>query len=762
MRFIDGQSNLVNMLLNTYDQHVGHTPVGKLAISSLIHVGIEALRDTDPNLINASPANDPNGFFDPVFLSIAEIGVALLDGESLPSQYLFLHQLTKKDLLFDSPGIRQTVQTLDLLFRDSQKDRQRFISQIALRTNDIDRLTHHIGELQMRLVACDELKSHATQVHHRLSGGCMSLVGLLLSTSLIFVALWVVLCGFDIVTSHRHLQRLGIITEAQIVRISQQSVMSQNSQGLTQREHQAFEIVRFTLKDNTSFETPLRFDVKPDIKAPRTTGSRVMVAYNPDNPKEVIDISTVRAQWQGWLALGLGLMTGGLALFGLLICCRHLWFASTAIKAFSLLSLTLISLIASRLTWQFWEDSLALNFTSTLVSETVSSGGLILTANNMQPFTGTLKEESLAVTTLTRYHQGKRHGLAQNFLKGRLVAFETYHDDIRVGPFQHTDDYGRKTATGHFNGGHLDGDYLGFNPTTEHIIEKGRWRWGDKDGTWTYYHSNGSLAIEEHYLNGQLEGGRKEYDEHGNLLLQAHYVQGQLNGLYIKYWPNGQKAVETNMAHGQPNGVYTTFHQDGTIETTGIKQNGQWITAPTAYGSDGITNDDEPSITIRELTPEEAQTLEAAANTTKQATDWLEKENLREDSRADASNNAYAPFDKAITGLLENALKKWGGLETDNLPGLERQTNRFQFGSGRSRYAAWAYLFYPEEFVLTVTVGTPDEGDPPVAIKGLQRVQLNFDPIQLANQVRDNFVHHHPDLQLNDFVIQIDWRKSGT
>ncbi len=35
MRFIDGQSNLVNMLLNTYDQHVGHTPAGKLAIDDL-------------------------------------------------------------------------------------------------------------------------------------------------------------------------------------------------------------------------------------------------------------------------------------------------------------------------------------------------------------------------------------------------------------------------------------------------------------------------------------------------------------------------------------------------------------------------------------------------------------------------------------------------------------------------------------------------------------------------------------------------------
>ncbi len=79
--------------------------------------------------------------------------------------------------------------------------------------------------------------------------------------------------------------------------------------------------------------------------------------------------------------------------------------------------------------------------------------------------------------------------------------------------------------------------------------------------------------------------------------------------LYTSSITNGQKAVETNMAHYQPNGAYTTFHQDGTIETTGIKQNGQWITTPTAYGSDGITKDDEPSITIRELTPEEAQCL---------------------------------------------------------------------------------------------------------------------------------------------------------
>ena len=216
----------------------------------------------------------------------------------------------------------------------------------------------------------------------------------------------------------------------------------------------------------------------------------------------------------------------------------------------------------------------------------------------------------------------------------------------------------------------MDGDYLGFNPTTERIIEKGRWRWGDKDGTWTYYHSNGSLAIEEHYLNGQLEGVRKRDHEHGNLLLQAHYVQGQrISVEYIGVLAQWTKSCRNK--HGsRPTqwGIHYFSSKTEQLKLPGIKQNGQWITTPTAYGSDGITKDDEPSITIRELTPEEAQALEAAANTTKQATDWLEKENLREDSRADASNNAYAPFDKAITGLLENALKKWAGLETDNLP----------------------------------------------------------------------------------------------
>lgn len=86
----------------------------------------------------------------------------------------------------------------------------------------------------------------------------------------------------------------------------------------------------------------------------------------------------------------------------------------------------------------------------------------------------------------------------------------------------------------------------------------------------------------------------------------------------------------------------------------------------------------------------------------------------------------------------------------------------FQFGNGRSRHAAATYLFYPDDFVLTVSVETPDEADPPVTIKGLQHMQLNFAPIQLANQVRDNLTHNHPDLELNEFVIQIDWRKPGT
>ncbi|EJX03415.1 MORN repeat variant, partial [gut metagenome] len=416
------------------------------------------------------------------------------------------------------------------------------------------------------------------------------------------------------VITHQHLQRVGITVEAQIVRVSQQSVMSKDSNGLIQREHQAFEIVRFTLKDNTSFEAPLRFDVKSDINAPRIIGSRVMVAYDPDNPQEVIDISTVRAPWQGWVALGLGLMTGSLALFGLLIGCRQLWFASTAIKSFSLLGFALISLIGCRVTWQFWEESFIQLCTSPSDSETVSSGGLILTAANLQPFTGIYKKESLATTVLTRYHRGKRHGLSQTFIKGRLVAFETYHHDMRVGPFQHADDFGRKTAVGHFNGGHLDGDYRGFNPSTGRLTEKGRWRWGDKDGTWTYFHSNGSLALEEHYLNGQLEGVRKAYDEHGKLLLQAEYVQGELNGLYIKYWPNGQKALETTMAHGRPNGSYTTFHENGTVKCTGIMRNGQWDTAPTFYGSDNIAKNDEPFITILELTPEEARALKNKVN----------------------------------------------------------------------------------------------------------------------------------------------------
>ena len=613
MRFVDGTSDLVNQLLSAFDHHVGHALAGQISVSSMIQVGNDVIRNTNLDLSNESPNKDPNGFFDPVFLTVAEIVVALLDQQSLPEQHPFLNQLTDKSLYFDRQGIRICIEKLDILLQDLRLNGKRYLSKIAQRTNNTNRLTDHISELRRRLITYAEQTSNLKQKLH-CYGGLMTPIGLWLSACLIFVALWGALWGFNIVASHHHLQRFGITAEAQIVHINQQYVVSQYSNGLVQRELQVFEIIRFTLKNNTVFETPLTFELKSDVKPPRPIGSRIPISYDPNNPKEVIDISTYRAQWLGWLTLGLSLITAGVALLGLFMCTRLVWFeCNAAIKVISLLGFALISLVSCRQTWQFWEAPLTLLFTDTSASNTVSSDGLILTTTDMKPFSGTLKEESLAVTTLTHYHQGKRNGVAQTFIKGRLVAFETYHDDMRVGPFLHADDYGRKTATGRFNGGHLDGDYLGFNPTTGLISEKGRWHWGDKVGAWSYFHSNGSLALEEHYLNGQLEGVRKEYNEHGNLLLQAEYVQGQLNGLYIKYWPNGPKALETTMAHGQPNGPYTTFYKDGTIKETGIMQNGQWTTAPTFYGEDSIVTDDEPSITIRELTPEEVQALEAKA-----------------------------------------------------------------------------------------------------------------------------------------------------
>ena len=168
----------------------------------------------------------------------------------------------------------------------------------------------------------------------------------------------------------------------------------------------------------------------------------------------------------------------------------------------------------------------------------------------------------------------------------------------------------------------------------------------------------------------------------------------------------------------------------------------------------------QEAIVIRESTPEDAAV--SPSPHVPQPDPELMKENEREDPAADAANNAFIPYKTGIEALLEMALTRWGGGRLDGFPDAAASGGSLQYGQGRQGNGAFAWLLYPDGFVLTVAVGKPDDDDPPVAVEGFGRVRLDFDPVRVVEAVRDAFCREHPDLKLEPFVVSVDWRRSGT
>ena len=69
----------------------------------------------------------------------------------------------------------------------------------------------------------------------------------------------------------------------------------------------------------------------------------------------------------------------------------------------------------------------------------------------------------------------------------------------------------------------------------------------EKDGDLvkaTYYHENGLVAQEGHYLNGELHGEWKMFDTKGNKLAIGQYSFGEKTGKWFFWDDNGLKEVD--------------------------------------------------------------------------------------------------------------------------------------------------------------------------------------------------------------------------
>jgi antitoxin component YwqK of YwqJK toxin-antitoxin module len=125
---------------------------------------------------------------------------------------------------------------------------------------------------------------------------------------------------------------------------------------------------------------------------------------------------------------------------------------------------------------------------------------------------------------------------------------------------------------------------------TKHAV--GSFKNDHRDGKWTYYHPNGTVAKEVIYIDGHLDGSWTHFAEDGTKQLDAIYKNGKRQGTWthygpkdkdgkqpvtqtmqftdglvdgeiVQYYTNGQKRSERRFQKGIPHGVQTQWYEDG-------------------------------------------------------------------------------------------------------------------------------------------------------------------------------------------------------
>jgi len=85
-------------------------------------------------------------------------------------------------------------------------------------------------------------------------------------------------------------------------------------------------------------------------------------------------------------------------------------------------------------------------------------------------------------------------------------------------------------------------------------------------GTYKVYYSNGKVAEEAIYRNGEKDGPWRQYFESGKLRGEGDSSKGHFEGKVTYYHPNGVKLIEGKYVRGLKDGTWIKFTSSGEIE----------------------------------------------------------------------------------------------------------------------------------------------------------------------------------------------------
>ena len=108
------------------------------------------------------------------------------------------------------------------------------------------------------------------------------------------------------------------------------------------------------------------------------------------------------------------------------------------------------------------------------------------------------------------------------------------------------------------------------------------------------------------------------------------------------------------------------------------------------------------------------------------------------------SYDKLVPFDHAIKGLLLMALHNWVGESVISIPGVAVPVKDLvQYGDGVYSDTSFAWMRYPDNFIITVAISKPQLQPKAVLVRGFENSALQFDPYQVIYRTKQSFMANH-------------------
>ena len=124
------------------------------------------------------------------------------------------------------------------------------------------------------------------------------------------------------------------------------------------------------------------------------------------------------------------------------------------------------------------------------------------------------------------------------------------------------------------------------------------------------------------------------------------------------------------------------------------------------------------------------------------------------------SYDKLVPFDHAIKGLLLMALHNWVGESVISIPGVAVPVNVVvHYGDGVYSDSSFAWMRYPDNFIITVAISKPRLQPNVVLVRGFENSALQFDPYQVIYRAKQSFMANHKKVQ--PFVISVTYQYSA-